>query len=207
MSTRTPPANKPPASMSSGAQTPSHSTSRRDTLLGNPAYPGAKTKPPAGPPSVAQECPESGPWARCQRAAPRCAAGPCPVAPAAHPSRVAGPAGLFFERQLEELRLGRRLFRNLAVTRISYLLPAPGLLLPPWGSAKSIATVSCSCRKNWRNRRCRLRAAAVACATVGMSSFAGSDRGPRIIHMKSRIESNAKNKGHARAETCCCCCF
>ena len=52
--------------------------------------------------------------------------------PAAHPGRVTGKTGLFLV-QLEELQLGRRLFRNLAVACNSYLLPAPGLLLSPWG--------------------------------------------------------------------------
>ena len=50
--------------------------------------------PPAGPPTVrppvAQEHREPGPWAPRRQSAPRCAAGPAPVAPAAHPDRVAG---------------------------------------------------------------------------------------------------------------------
>ena len=54
-----------------------------------------KSTPPraAVPPSAAQECPESGPWAQRRRTAPWCASGPVPAAPAAHPDRVAGNPG------------------------------------------------------------------------------------------------------------------
>ena len=57
-------------------------------------------------------------------------------------------------------------------------------------SARAIATLRRSCRSRCPRRRCRLlMAAPAACATLGMSSFAGSDRGPRIIHN----EGSAKN--------------
>ena len=81
-----------------------------------------------------------------------------------------GSPGLFLIR-LEEVRLVRRLFRILAVTCNSNLLPAPGLLLSPWGC------VVVPLGKEHRNRRCPLLVTAPSvCATLGMSSLEGSDR-------------------------------
>ena len=42
------------------------------------------------------------------------------------------PAGLFI-KDIEELRLGEKFVRTMAVTCNSYLSPAPGLVLSPWG--------------------------------------------------------------------------
>ena len=62
-----------------------------DNLLRNRTRSGRR--PPAVPPSAAQENPEFEPWTRHRQAAPWCASRPVPAAPAAHPDRVAGNPG------------------------------------------------------------------------------------------------------------------
>ena len=71
--------------------------------------------------------------------------------------------------QLEELRLGKEGGIPDLGREVRLVLSLPACFCPRgavWWSlaARSIATVSSSCRKKWRNRRCRLRAADVSLA-------------------------------------------
>ena len=130
-----------------------------DNLLGNRHKARRRNGGPPAVPPAAQDHRGSVPWERSRQAAPRCAAVNAPAAGRQRGGQ-APTVGLFVKRQFEEIRLGNGFFRIVAVLFVSFPPPAPGLLLSPWVvwwslSAKSIATVSRSCRKNWRDRRCR----------------------------------------------------
>ena len=69
------------------------------------------------------------PWEQFRQAAPRCAAGSAPAAPAALPGWQAASAGLFVVRT-EDHRLERRSRPDRgSVVQLALLLPGPGLLL------------------------------------------------------------------------------
>ena len=90
-----------------------------------------------------------------------------------------GTPGLFLVRKKVVPQLGRDV--QLVPPPRSWPASVPVGLC----GGRSRPGASRRCGKNWCNPRCR-RAAAVAYATLG--------RGPHVIHMKSRIESNEKKK-------------
>ena len=105
------------------------------------------------------------------------------------------PAGLL--EDVKELQLGRRNCRpERGRGSFSLALAIIGYSGAVWccNSARAIATLRRSCRRNCLRRRCRLRAAAVALASR------------TDANMKSRIESNAKQRSHTGRNLCCCCC-
>ena len=158
--------------------------------------------PPAVPPSAAQKHGALGPPAQGRRSAPRCAAEPTPAAaPQAtvlaarrlvhHPRPPRCPS----QNTVHQPPGGGHAPERGSVVQLA--VPPPALAIvclrgAVWWviSARAIPTLRRSCRSHCLSRRCRLLAAPDALASR------------TDANMKSQLRSNAKNKGHARAETC-----
>ena len=142
--------------------------------------------PPPVPASAAQEHREPVPHSQVRRAAPRCAAAPasCGLTSTRRSGRdpATGTSSTSMAKNWVPAAWGGGFARNVAVKCIS-LSSSPLLaIVCPRGaawwfvSARSIATVSRSCRRNWRNRRSRrLLAVPAACSALGTDHMGSTD--------------------------------
>ena len=153
-------------------------------------------------PICARECPESEPWARRRRAAPRCAAGPAPVAPRGL-LRQGGwrPLGSSSNNwKSSGWEVGSRGSWPYSTSRTSpHLALSFHRPLELWCffSDRAIATLRRPCRKNCLSRHSRRLRAALTLSTSIMTSTAEA-----IF-----VQATQQTSGHSCGKIACCCCF